>query len=144
MNMKHQMKSVILAGASALLLLTASTQAADLTGTWTWSTPGRNGGADRISTLTLKKDAAALSGKVSAPGRDGSPVETPITDGKVDGDNISFSVVRAYNGNSSTNEYSGAVTVDKITGKMASVNRNGEPQSRDWVTKRTVTPAAAQ
>ena len=138
------MKSVILAGASALLLLTASTQAADLTGTWTWSTPGRNGGADRISTLTLKKDAAALSGKVSAPGRDGSPVETPITDGKVDGDNISFSVVRAYNGNSSTNEYSGAVTVDKITGKMASVNRNGEPQSRDWVTKRTVTPAAAQ
>ncbi len=144
MNMKHQMKSVILAGASALLLLTASTQAADLTGTWTWSTPGRNGGADRISTLTLKKDAAALSGKVSAPGRDGSPVETPITDGKVDGDNISFSVVRAYNGNSSTNEYSGAVTVDKITGKMASVNRNGEPQSRDWVAKRTVTPAAAQ
>lgn len=144
MNMKHQMKSVILAGASALLLLTASTQAADLTGTWTWSTPGRNGGADRISTLTLKKDAAALSGKVSAPGRDGSPVEAPITDGKVDGGNISFSVVRAYNGNSSTNKYSGAVTADKITGKVASVNRNGEPQSRDWVAKRTVTPAVAQ
>ncbi|MGA2247696.1 MAG: hypothetical protein ABSH48_22145 [Verrucomicrobiota bacterium] len=134
------MKAVILGGATALLLLTASAQAADPTGTWTWSTPGRNGGPDRVSTLTLKADASALSGKVSAPGRDGSPVETPITDGKVEGDNISFSLVRSYNGNSNTNKYSGAVTADKITGKVESVNRNGEPQSRDWVAKR----AAAQ
>jgi hypothetical protein len=137
MNIKHQMKSVILGGASALLLLTASAQAADPAGTWTWSTPGRNGGPDRVSTLILKADAATLSGKVSAPGRDGSPVENPITDGKVDGDNISFSVVRTYNGNSNTNKYSGAVTADKISGKVESVNRSGEPQSRDWVAKRT-------
>jgi len=117
MNIKHQIKAVILGGASALLLLTASAQAADPTGTWTWSTPGRNGGADRVSTLTLKADAATLSGKVSAPGRDGTPVETPITDGKVDGDKISFNLVRTYNGNSNTNKYSGALTADKITGK---------------------------
>ena len=63
--------------AAAILLLTASAQAADPTGTWTWSTPGRNGGPDRVSTLTLKADAATLTGKVSATGRDGSPVETP-------------------------------------------------------------------
>jgi hypothetical protein len=136
MNIKHQIKAVILGGASALLLLTASAQAADPTGTWTWSTPGRNGGADRVSTLTLKADAATLSGKVSAPGRDGTPVETPITDGKVDGDKISFNLVRTYNGNSNTNKYSGALTADKITGKVESVNRNGEPQSHDWVAKR--------
>lgn len=38
------------------------------------------------------------------------------------------------------NKYSGALTADKITGKVESVNRNGEPQSHDWVAKR----AAAQ
>ena len=118
------------------LALTASAQAADPTGTWTWSTPGRNGGPDRVSTLTLKADAAALTGKISVPGRDGSPVETPITDGKVDGDNVSFTLIRSYNGNSNTNRYSGVVTTDKITGKVDSVSRDGTPQSRNWEAKR--------
>jgi len=122
--------------AAAILLLTASVQAADPTGTWTWSTPGRNGGPERVSTLTLKADATTLTGKLSVPGRDGSPVETPIADGKIDGDNISFDLVRSYNGNSSTNKYSGAVTADKITGKVESVNRDGQPQSRNWEAKR--------
>lgn len=140
MNIKPKMKSILSGCAAALLLLTASAQAADPTGTWTWTTPGRNGGPDRVNTLTLKADAGALSGKLSVPGRDGSPVETPITDGKVDGDNISFNLVRSYNGNSNTNKYSGAVTADKITGKVDSVNRDGAPQSRNWEAKR----AAAQ
>ena len=122
--------------AAAILLLTASAQAADPTGTWTWSTPGRNGGPDRVSTLTLKADAATLTGKVSVPGRDGSPVETQITDGKVDGDNVSFTLIRSYNGNSNTNRYSGVVTTDKITGKVDSVSRDGTPQSRNWEAKR--------
>ena len=134
MKIKHH--TIMLGCAAAILLLTASVQAADPTGTWTWSTPGRNGGPERVSTLTLKADAATLTGKLSVPGRDGSPVETPIADGKIDGDNISFDLVRSYNGNSSTNKYSGAVTADKITGKVESVNRDGQPQSRNWEAKR--------
>ena len=50
---------------------------------------------------------------------------------------MSFDLVRSYNGNSSTNKYSGTVTDDKITGKTESVNRNGEAQSRDWEAKRS-------
>ncbi len=134
MKIKHH--SIVLGCAAAILLLTASAQAADPTGTWTWSTPGRNGGPDRVSTLILKADAATITGKVLVPGRDGSPVETPISDGKIDGDNISFNLVRSYNGNSSTNKYSGAVAADKITGKVKSVNRDGQPQSRNWEAKR--------
>jgi hypothetical protein len=134
MKIKHH--TIMLGCAAAILLLTASVQAADPTGTWTWSTPGRNGGPERVSTLTLKADATTLTGKLSVPGRDGSPVETPIADGKIDGDNISFDLVRSYNGNSSTNKYSGAVTADKITGKVESVNRDGQPQSRNWEAKR--------
>src|ERR1017187_6517652 len=134
--MKNKHHSIILGCAAAILLFTTAAQAADPTGNWTWSTPGRNGGPERVSTLTLKVEASKLTGKVSAPGRDGAPVETPIANGKIDGDNISFNLVRSYNGSSSTNKYSGAVTVDKITGNAESMNRDGQPQSRDWEAKR--------
>ncbi len=136
MKIKHHSKKILLGCAAAILLFAAAAQAADPAGTWTWSTPGRNGGPDRVSTLTLKVEDAKLTGKFSVPGRDGSPVETPIADGKIDGDNISFDLVRSYNGNSSTNKYSGTVTADKITGKIET-NRNGETQSHAWEAKRS-------
>jgi hypothetical protein len=123
----------------AILVLGAAAQAqdkkADPTGTWTWTTPGRNGGPDRTNTLTLKIEDSKLTGKVSAPGRDGQSVETPIADAKVEGDTISFAVVREFNGNSNTNKYSGKLAGDKITGKME-FTRNGDTQSRDWEAKR--------
>jgi len=122
-----------------LLLLSSTLAAADVAGEWTWTTPGRDGGAERKSTLTLKVDAGKLSGKVSSPGRDGAAVETDISDAKLDGDSIAFSVVREFNGNSFTRKFSGKVAGDTITGK-SEFNRNGETQSRDWVAKR-VTPA---
>jgi hypothetical protein len=137
MKIKHHAKNILLGCTAALLFFTATVQAADPTGTWTWSTPGRNGSPDRVSILILKADASKLTGKISAPGRDGQAVETPIAGGKIEGDNISFDLVRSYNGNSSTNKYSGVVTVEKINGKVESINRNGEPQSRNWDAKRS-------
>ncbi|MBN8247104.1 MAG: hypothetical protein J0L84_06630 [Verrucomicrobia bacterium] len=119
-----------------LVLLGTRVVAADVAGEWTWSTPGRDGGAERKSTLTLKVDAGKLSGKISSPGRDGAAVETAISDAKLDGDSIAFSVVREFNGNSFTRKYSGKVAGDTITGKTE-FDRNGETQSRDWVAKRT-------
>ena len=109
--------------------------AADASGTWTWSTPGRNGGPERVSTLALKVEGTKLTGKVSVPGRDGKAVESPISGGKVEDDSIAFSVVREFNGNSTTNKYSGKVSAEKITGKIES-SRDGQPQSRDWEAKR--------
>jgi hypothetical protein len=135
MKIKSHIKTFLFGSTAAIALLATIAQAADPSGTWTWSTPGRNGGADRVSTLTLKVEDAKLTGKLSVPGRDGNVVETPIADGKVDGDNISFDLVRQFNGNSSTNKYTGAVTADAITGKVES-SRNGETQSRKWEAKR--------
>lgn len=121
--------------ALALLLLATAAYAADPSGKWTWSTPGRNGGPERVSTLTLKTEGSKLTGKVSAPNREGKEIETPIADGKVDGDSIAFSLVREYNGNSTTNKFSGKVFADKISGKIESV-RDDQPQTRDWEAKR--------
>jgi rhodanese-related sulfurtransferase len=130
--MKKQIALNLLTG--ALLFAGAITQAADADGNWIWTTPGRNGGADRQSVLTLKTDGAQLTGKISAPGRDGKPADTSIADGKVDGNNISFDVVRQFNGNSVTIAYTGTVADGKITGKIETT-RNGEAQSRDWLAK---------
>lgn len=113
----------------------AVANAADVSGAWIWTTPGRNGGPDHTTTLTLKAEGTALTGKVSNPGRDGKVIDTPIADGKVDGDSISFVVVRQVRGNSVTNNYSGTLAADKITGKI-SATRDGALQTHDWVAQR--------
>lgn len=132
MKIKNYSKSILLGCTAAILFFAGAAQAADPTGTWTWSTPGRGGGPDRVTTLVLKADGSKLTGKISLPGRDAQLTETPIADGKVDGENIAFDLVREFNGNSITNKYSGVVTADKITGKIEA-SRNGQPQSREWV-----------
>ena len=121
--------------AAFTVLATLSLHAADISGTWTWTTPGRNGGPDRTSKLTLTEDHGKLTGKVSAPGRDGAAVDSPISNGQVDGAKISFDVVREFDGNKFTSSYSGEVSADKITGKI-SFDRNGNKQTRDWEAKR--------
>jgi hypothetical protein len=125
----------------AVLLISAGThvQAADKmtdpTGTYLWTTPGRNGGSDRTNTLVLKLDGDKLTGKLAAPGRGGQVSETEISDGKVTSTNFSFAVVRSFNGNSMTNTYSGTLADGAIKGKREYVDRNGDAQSRDWEAK---------
>jgi hypothetical protein len=124
----------------AVLLLGALSQAqaddkkVDPTGTYMWTMPGRNGGADRTNTLVLKLDGDKLTGKLSAPGRGGAATETEIADGKLAGADISFTVVRSFNGNSMTNKYSGKLADGAIKGKIE-FNRDGDTQSRDWEAK---------
>jgi hypothetical protein len=126
--------------ACALLLLGVAAQAENKApapaGTWSWTVPGRNGGPARTNTLTLRIQDSQLTGKISAPGRAGQVSETPITEGKVDGDTISFVVVREFNGNSTTNKYSGKISADKITGKTE-FTREGATQSRHWTANRS-------
>jgi hypothetical protein len=127
---KFLLATVLLIGAAAQVQ--ADDKKADPTGTYSWTTPGRNGGAARTNTLSLKLDGDKLTGKLSAPGRGGQINETEINDGKVSGADVSFTVVRTFNGNSMTNKYSGTLADGVIKGKMDYVNRNGDPQSRDW------------
>ena len=78
----------------SISLAPAEDKPASATGTWTWSTPGRDGGAERKFSLTLKQEGEKLTGKLSSPGRDGAVTETEITDGTVKGADVAFSVTR--------------------------------------------------
>ena len=127
-----------LAACAALVLAVnagAQDKKADPSGTWTWSTPGRDGGPERKSTLTLKADGDKVTGKISSPGRQGAATETEISDGKLTGDEITFNVTREFNGNKITAKYNGKIAGDSITGKIET-ERNGEARSRDWTAKR--------
>jgi hypothetical protein len=113
----------------------ADEKKADPAGTWTWSTPGRNGGEPRESTLKLKMEGDKVVGTLTGGGRGGEPVETKITNAKLTGDELSFDVTREFNGNSFTSKYKGKVAGDTITGKI-SRERDGETRETDWVAKR--------
>jgi hypothetical protein len=114
-----------------LITMTAAVQAADVNGTWTWTTPGRNGGPERKSVLKLKTEGDKLTGTIN-----GRQEDIKISDGKVTGDEVSFKVSRTgQNGNTFTQKYTGKVSGDSIKGKV-SFERNGEEQSRDWEAKR--------
>ncbi len=81
--------------------------AADVSGKWTGTVTTPRG--DQQLTFTFKVDGAALTGTITTPRGD-----TDITDGKVDGDNISFTQKLSFNGNDITINYSGKVDGDSI------------------------------
>jgi hypothetical protein len=68
-------------------LLAVGALAADVTGKWVGKIETPNGSRD--VTYTLKQDGDKLTGSV--PGRNG---ETPISEGTVKGDDVTFTVVR--------------------------------------------------
>ena len=113
----------------------AQDKSTDASGTWSWTVKGRRNRPDRKITAKLKVDGDKVTGKVISPGRDGQENETEIKDGKISGDEISFSVTREFNGNSMTTKYSGKLSGDTIKGKME-YERNGEPVNTDWEAKR--------
>lgn len=82
--------------------------AADATGKWTAAMPGRGGNTMTVS-MNLKADGQKLTGTVS--GRMG---DTDISDGKIDGQDLSFNVVREFNDNKVTQSYKGKLDGDTI------------------------------
>jgi hypothetical protein len=127
--------STLLSLTAVSLSRAAEDKKADPSGNWTWTTPGRNGGADRKMTLKLKVEGEKVTGTLSFPGQDGEMVKSEIENGKIKGDEVSFTVTREFNGNKRTMKYNGKITADAIKGKTE-FERNGETQSRDWEAKR--------
>lgn len=99
-----------------LALSTIMALAADVTGTWKGeANPNGKGGPP---TFTFKQDGSSLTGTTAGRGGD-----TAISNGKIDGDKVSFEVTREMNGNSVTTKYSG--TVDGNTMKLSVESARG-------------------
>lgn len=109
-------------------LLAAAAFAADVSGKWTAEMPGR-GGQTQAVTINLKADGATLTGTVA-----GTRGQTEISDGKVDGDSVMFSVVREFQGNTMKMNYTGKVSGDTIQFKVQ--REGGEGQAREFTAKR--------
>jgi hypothetical protein len=138
--MKTNKVATVLVGAilvmGALVPAQAQDNKVDPTGTYIWSVPTRNYGPDRTNTLVLKLDGDKLTGDLNATTPGGQITTTKICNGKISGANVSFCVVRSFNGNMVTNKYAGTLTDNVINGTME-YERNGEVQTRDWEAKLT-------
>jgi hypothetical protein len=123
-----------------LLVVAVGAFAADVTGKWSFEQQGRGGGPARQVTITLKQAGATLTGEVPGMGRGGDnpPPPTQITNGKVDGDKVSFEVVREMQGNKMTTKYEGVVTGGEMKLKITRDTQNG-PQTSEVVAKKATT-----
>ena len=109
---KSQMKRSRSALAAVLvaLLWTGAALAADATGKWTGQMKGPFGSGDFQISFAFKQDGAKLTGTVQGP--EGDPLE--ITDGKVDGDKISFAItIFDFNGGTKIT-HNGTISGDEI------------------------------
>jgi len=119
------------AGAAALsILITAAAFAADASGKWTYTQRRQNN--DVMMTLELKQDGEKLTGTLL---REGSDMKTEIKEGKITGQEISFVVVREFNGMERKTVYKGKIDGDAIKGNVIN-NRQGQEQSAEWVANR--------
>jgi hypothetical protein len=125
-----------------LALGTVTALAADFNGKWTADVQGRNGNTQTI-TFNFKVDGSALTGSVTTMRGD-----MDISNGKVDGDNISFDQVMNFNGNSFTLSYKGTAQPDgtiKFTRTFGGGGNGGPGGNRppvDFVAKRASAEAA--
>ena len=109
-------KRVLLWVAAIGVLLVVVAAAADVNGKWKaeFNTPD---GTPRVNTFTFKVDGGKLTGTVK-----GATDETPIQDGKVDGDEISFSAQRPFGAFT----YKGKASGDEIKFKVEFNGQNFE------------------
>jgi hypothetical protein len=94
--------------AVGLVFAAVSVFAADVDGKWAGSVSTPNG--DFPQAFTFKADGAKLTGTMT--GMDG--MEIAIKDGKVDGNNVSFSITLDFGGMPFTLSYKGVVAKDQI------------------------------
>ena len=122
-----------------LLAIAFAVFAADPSGKWVYEQPGRGGGDPVKVTITLKSDGGKLTGDVSRPGRDGNAMSTPISEGKVDGNNVSFKVTMQMGGNAMTSEYSGTLSGDEMKLKVTRPGRDGNMMTNEFTAKKATT-----
>ncbi|NLH76944.1 MAG: hypothetical protein GX465_07895 [Acidobacteria bacterium] len=125
------MKKASLLVLSIAVLLTVAALAADVSGTWVMSRPGR-GGEMMESDITIAQTGNAI--KVTMPGRpnqDGTPGDPLVGEGTIEGNAIQWKVVRQTPRGEMTMEYKGTVDGATMKGTFAMMDREVE-----WTAKK--------
>jgi hypothetical protein len=112
----------------AVFAITAS--AADISGNWKATAEGPNGAMER--TFTFKVDGNKVTGETTSSMLGKSTIE----DGKIEGDNVTFSITADFGGNQMKITYKGKVSSDGKEIKFTSETSQGG-QSFQWLAKKT-------
>src|SRR5947199_1658613 len=100
------MRTTMIRVAVSMGLLLAIAMAADVSGKWTGDMPGR-GGDTTPTTFNFKAAGDKLTGSMTGP-----QGEITLQDGKVAGNEISFTTTLEFNGNSVKLVYKGTMSGD--------------------------------
>ncbi|MCI0337319.1 MAG: hypothetical protein L0226_07070 [Acidobacteria bacterium] len=120
---------ILFLAACVIFVGMALAYAADVSGKWVAQVPGRDG-QTRETTITLKAEGEKLTGSVS--GRQG---DNPIADGKIKGDEISFTVTGGGGGGQQFKFiYKGKVAGDEI--KFSRTREGGDQPAQEFTAKR--------
>ena len=132
-------KKLLFVGSIMLIVVLVAMAADAVTGKWTIEQAGRDGGPARVSTLELKADGAKLTGTLTQPGfQGGEPTAAPISNGKVDGVNVTFEVTRDMMGNSMTMKYQGVVSGSEMKLKITMPGFDGgDPRVMEATAKKS-------
>ena len=103
-------RGIISAGAAFLLTLT-SAWAADVAGRWTALVPAAQGQGESTITLVFKVANDKLTGTLN---NSLMPGDVEIKDGKVSGEDVSFSLMRNIGGTEMTVVWKGTISGDEI------------------------------
>ncbi len=103
---------------------------ADIDGKWAGEIDGMDGNKMQIS-YTFKAEGATLTGTTAAPGPEGGQKAIPIKDGKIDGNNISFSITVDFGGQEMKMDYKGVLSGDTL---KLTMDMMGQPM--DFMLKR--------
>jgi hypothetical protein len=113
---------------SLLLMMAAGARSAEMSGKWTGDVPGR-GGDTTPTTFTFKVDGGNLTGSMT-----GAQGDLKLQEGKVSGNDISFSTTFDAGGNSIKIIYKGTLSGDQL--KMTRQREGGGGQAREFTLKR--------
>jgi hypothetical protein len=125
------MKKTALTALAIVAMLTMAAWAVDVSGTWTMSSPGRDGQMMERD-ITIAQTGNAI--KVTMPGRpnqDGTPGEPIVGDGTLDGNAIQWKIVRQTPRGEMTMEYKGTVDGATMKGTFTMMDREVE-----WTAKK--------